>query len=151
MCFASAGAWRVLAAYGSHSARRCVWSARTTRRCRNRSRRPSGRFKPQRPTPVYLVYLQRSLTASTACAVSAAPRGRVYVPVDPPAPIVETRVVAPGPGYVWVPGYHAWDGRAYIWRPGRWDRWPRPNARWVPAHWVHERRNGWYLIEGHWR
>lgn len=91
-----------------------------------------------------------TLGASTACA-SAGPRGRVYVRVGPPAPLVETRVVAPGPGYVWVPGYHSWDGRAYVWRPGRWDRGPRANARWVPARWVRDRRHGWYLVEGHWR
>jgi hypothetical protein len=89
------------------------------------------------------------LTVATSC-VSAAPRGRVYVRVGPPAPIVETRVVAPGPGYVWIPGFHAWDGRAYVWRPGRWERGPRASARWVPARWVRDRR-GWYLVEGHWR
>ena len=98
-----------------------------------------------------IVLLSAGLTASAACAVSAAPRGRVYVRVGPPAPIVETRVVAPGPGYVWVSGYHTWDGRAYVWRPGRWDRAPRRNARWVSPRWVHDRRNGWYLVEGHWR
>jgi hypothetical protein len=74
----------------------------------------------------------------------------VYVLVGPPAPIVETRVIAPGPGYVWVSGYHVWDGRAYVWRPGRWDRAPRASARWVPARWVRD-RHGWYLVEGHWR
>jgi hypothetical protein len=93
--------------------------------------------------------LSATLAASTACA-SAAPRGRVYVRVGPPAPIVERRIVAPGRGYVWIPGYHTWDGRAYVWRPGRWDRPPRARARWVPARWYHDRR-GWYLIEGHWR
>ena len=90
------------------------------------------------------------LTLAASC-VSAAPRGRVYVRVGPPAPIVETRVVAPGPGYAWIPGFHAWDGRAYVWRPGRWERGPRAKARWVPARWVHEGRHGWYLVEGHWR
>ena len=89
-------------------------------------------------------------TALTACA-TAAPRGRVYVRVGPPAPIIETRVVAPGAGYLRIPGYHSWDGRAYVWVPGRWDRGPRANARWVPARWVRDRRHGWYLVEGHWR
>ena len=83
-----------------------------------------------------------SIALSTACA-TAAPRGRVYVRLRPPAPA--------GPGYVWIPGYHAWNGRAYVWHPGRWDRAPRRNARWVPARWVHDGRNGWYLVEGHWR
>jgi len=91
--------------------------------------------------------LGAALVASPACA---APRGRVYVRVGPPAPIVEARVVAPGPGYVWVAGYHAWNGRAYAWVPGRWERPPRARAVWVPAHWQRERR-GWYLVEGHWR
>ena len=96
------------------------------------------------------VILTTTLTAATACASAGPRRSRVYVRVGPPAPIVETRVVAPGPGYVWIPGYHTWDGRAYVWRPGHWDRGPRASARWVPARWVHDRR-GWYLVEGHWR
>jgi len=88
-------------------------------------------------------------TALTACA-TAEPRGRVYIRVGPPAPIVETRVVAPGPGYVWVPGYHSWDGRAYVWAPGAWVRPPRPHAHWVKAHWTH-RGGGWVFVEGYWR
>jgi hypothetical protein len=88
-----------------------------------------------------------TVAVSPACA---SPQGRVYVRVGPPASIVETRMVAPGPGYVWVPGYHVWNGSAYVWTPGRWNRAPRPRAVWVPARWVHE-RHGWYLVEGHWR
>ena len=86
------------------------------------------------------------LTTTLGCA---APRGRVYVRVGPPAPIVERRVVAPGPGYVWVPGYHVWNGAAYVWRPGRWVVPPRRRAVWVPAHWQRD-RHGWFLVEGHW-
>jgi hypothetical protein len=89
------------------------------------------------------------LVATTACA-TAAPRGRVYVRTGPPTPIVETRIGAPGPGFVWVPGYYRWDGRAYAWAPGRWDRPPRARARWEPAHWQRDRR-GWYFVEGRWR
>ena len=91
--------------------------------------------------------LAATLGASAACA---APRGRIYVRVGPPAPSIETRIVAPGPEYVWVQGYHTWNGAAYVWTPGRWDRPPRARAVWVAAHWVRERR-GWYFVEGHWR
>jgi hypothetical protein len=94
--------------------------------------------------------LTATLASMPACA-SAPPSGVVYVRVGPPAPIVERRVVAPGPGYVWVPGYHVWDGRAYVWRAGRWDRAPRPSARWVAPHWIHDGHRGWYMVEGHWR
>ncbi|MGH7484266.1 MAG: YXWGXW repeat-containing protein [Vicinamibacterales bacterium] len=94
--------------------------------------------------------LTGTLAVMPACA-STGPHGAVYVRVGPPAPIVERRVVAPGPGYVWIPGYHVWDGRAYVWRGGRWDRPPRAGGRWVAPRWVHNRRNGWYLVEGHWR
>ena len=94
--------------------------------------------------------LAATLAVMPACAATG-PRGAVYVRIGPPAPIVERRVVAPGPGYVWIPGYHVWNGRAYVWRGGRWDRPPRAGARWVAPRWVHNRRNGWYLVEGHWR
>ena len=88
-----------------------------------------------------------ALVVAPACA---APRGRIYVRIAPPAPVVETRVVAPGPGYFWVPGYYAWDGAAYAWTPGRWELPPRSRARWVAAHWQHERR-GWFFVAGRWR
>ncbi len=86
-------------------------------------------------------------SASVACA---GPRGRVYVRVAPPPPIVERVVVAPGPGYIWVPGYYVWTSARYVWRPGAWVVPPRPRAVWVAPHWRHERR-GWYFVEGHWR
>jgi YXWGXW repeat-containing protein len=91
--------------------------------------------------------------ALTAAALIAAPTwaaARVYVRVGPPARVVEVRTAAPGPRYVWVEGYHRWDGRAYAWVPGRWVVPPRARAVWVPARWVHERR-GWYFVPGHWR
>ena len=74
----------------------------------------------------------------------------VVVRVHPPRAVVETRGVAPGPGYVWVSGYHRWDGNAYVWTPGRWDRPPHAHARWVAHRWVH-RNGGYVLVEGHWR
>jgi WXXGXW repeat (2 copies) len=85
------------------------------------------------------------LSAATASAST-----HVYVRIGPPAPVVEVRAVAPGPRYVWIDGYHRWNGRAYVWTPGRWVVPPRAHAVWVPARWVHERR-GWYFVEGHWR
>ncbi|HTD53636.1 MAG TPA: hypothetical protein VK780_11475 [Thermoanaerobaculia bacterium] len=75
---------------------------------------------------------------------------RVYVGVAPPPVVVETVPVAPSPRHVWIPGFHRWDGHAYIWAPGHYVVAPRARAAWVPGHWVHHRR-GWYWRDGHWR
>jgi len=89
-----------------------------------------------------------ALATSTACAET---NGRLYVRVAPPRAVVERRVVSPGPGYVWVPGYYRWERNAYLWVPGVWTRPPRPRAAWVPGHWAQDHRHGWYFVEGHWR
>jgi len=83
----------------------------------------------------------------SACAPTTE---HVYVSSRPPAPVYEVRGVPPGPGYVWVEGYHRWDGRAYVWVPGRWDRGPQARAVWVPGRWVQD-KHGWYYVQGHWR
>jgi YXWGXW repeat-containing protein len=88
--------------------------------------------------------------AATASACVASPRGRLYVRVGPPTPIVEARIVAPGAGYVWVPGFYRWDGRDYLWVAGHYELPPRTRARFVEGHWAHDRQ-GWYFVEGHWK
>ena len=82
--------------------------------------------------------------------LGASQAAEVFVQVGPPAPIVEHRVVRPGPGYVWIGGYHRWEGHAYAWVPGRWERPPRPHAVWVAPRWEH-RHGGYYFHEGRWR
>lgn len=74
----------------------------------------------------------------------------VFVRIAPPRPVIETRVPPPGPGYVWTPGYHRWEGNAYVWVPGGWVRPPHPHDHWVAHRWVH-RKGGWVMVEGHWR
>ena len=78
------------------------------------------------------------------------PRGRVYVRVAPPRARVEVRTIAPSARHVWIGGFHRWDGKAYVWIPGRWDLRPRVGAVWAPGHWTNT-RDGWEWIEGHWR
>ncbi len=87
--------------------------------------------------------------AAASCGATVA-TGRVYVRTGPPPVVHERVVVAPGPEYVWVPGYYRWSGREYVWVAGRYERPPRGHAHWVAGHWVHESR-GWYFVEGHWR
>jgi hypothetical protein len=89
-----------------------------------------------------------ALLAFTMLPVAS--NAQVYVRVGPPAPVVEHYGPPPHPGYVWIAGYHRWDGARYVWVPGYYAAPPRPRAVWVPHHWVH-RRGGWVLVEGHWR
>jgi len=93
------------------------------------------------------LFLGIIISVTTACA---SPQGRVYVRTPPPAAIVEVRSVAPRPGVVWIEGYHRWNGRTYVWVPGRWSAPPRARAMWVPGRWVHG-RHGWHYVEGRWR
>lgn len=94
--------------------------------------------------------LVAAVLLTSACLVPAPPPGAVYVRVAPPVPVVEVEGTAPGPGYVWIHGYHRWSGSAYVWVPGRWERRPHARAVWVHGQWRHH-RNGWYWVEGHWR
>jgi len=87
------------------------------------------------------------LAGVVAVGVNAA---EIFVRVGPPRPLVEARVVRPGPGYVWVPGFQRWGGAAFVWVPGRWELPPHPGARWVAHRWV-RRRGGWVFVEGRWR
>ncbi len=75
----------------------------------------------------------------------------VFVTVAPPPPVrVGVVGVAPGPGYVWVGGYHEWVGGRYIWREGRWARPPYAHATWVAPNWA-PRHGGYEFVRGYWR
>ena len=80
---------------------------------------------------------------------AAEARTHIYVRIGPPAPIVEQRIVAPAPDYVWQPGYHRWASNSYVWVPGTWARPPYRRAHWVEGHWVHT-RHGYYWEQGYW-
>jgi hypothetical protein len=88
--------------------------------------------------------------AMTCGVVSQSAQAQVVIRVGPPPPIVEHYGPRPHPGYVWVGGYHRWDGARYNWTPGYWAAPPRPHAYWVPGRYEH-RRGGYVFIEGHWR
>jgi hypothetical protein len=81
------------------------------------------------------------------------PAGEVVVESDPPPPPPpEQEVVPASPGvdYVWVGGYHRWDGRRYVWVRGRYEHRPHANARWRAAHWE-ARGRGHVWVEGRWQ
>jgi len=84
------------------------------------------------------------------CMAPAAVMAQVVVRVAPPAPIVEVHDRPPHEGWVWIDGYHRWNGHRYVWVHGHWVRPPHPGAVWVAHRWE-QREGGWVLIEGHWR
>ena len=61
----------------------------------------------------------------------------VSIGIAPPALPVYTQPVIPGPGYLWTPGYWAWNADAsdYYWVPGAWVLSPRPGLLWTPGYW----------------
>ncbi len=60
----------------------------------------------------------------------------VSVTIAPPAIPIYAQPVCPGPGYIWTPGYWAWDPvYGYYWVPGTWVIAPFPGALWTPGYW----------------
>lgn len=102
-------------------------------------------------------WLARSLiafaaaTALTAATAPAAHAG-VFVSVNfaPPALPVYVQPAIPGPGYIWTPGYWAYDPvSGYYWVPGTWVLPPYAGALWTPGYWGWS--SGAYLFHpGYW-
>jgi len=76
-------------------------------------------------------------TVLVLLAMSAASFGQFAVSVTfaPPALPVYEQPVCPGEGYIWTPGYWAWDDEAddYYWVPGTWVLAPEVGYLWTPA------------------
>ncbi len=87
----------------------------------------------------------------SGCVVAARPGGAVlYVDRPPPAAYSDVVIVSPGPGYVWIGGYHSWTGRDYVWNRGHWALPPQGYRMWNPGVWQRDGR-GHYWVPGHWR
>jgi hypothetical protein len=61
----------------------------------------------------------------------------VSIRIGPPALPVYAQPICPGPGYIWVPGYWAYDydDGDYFWVPGTWVIAPQPGLLWTPGYW----------------
>ena len=72
-------------------------------------------------------------------AMSAASFGQVNIQVSfaPPALPVYEQPICPGEGYIWTPGFWAWDadGDDYYWVPGTWVLAPQVGFLWTPGYW----------------
>jgi len=59
----------------------------------------------------------------------------ISVRIGPPALPVYAQPICPGPGYMWTPGYWAWnDAGGYYWVPGTWVVAP-VGLLWTPGYW----------------
>lgn len=70
---------------------------------------------------------------------------------DQPPPELPTyeQPPMPAPGYLWTPGYWAYQPTGYYWVPGAWVEPPYEGALWTPGYWsFHGGRYGY--IHGYW-
>jgi hypothetical protein len=86
-----------------------------------------------------------------ACSTPLVAQVGVVVSVGyaPPELPVYEQPLCPGDGYLWTPGYWAWDGDDYYWVPGTWILAPEVGYLWTPPWW------GWggaafMFHEGYW-
>jgi len=81
--------------------------------------------------------------AQVVIAISAA--------IAPPLLPIYSQPPIPGPSYLWIPGYWAWDGTEYYWVPGYWALPPAADLLWTPAHWAWNDVNDDYVFyAGYW-
>ena len=97
-------------------------------------------------------FLRVLLVALVVVVASSAAFSQVAISVSfgpPPLPVYE-QPMCPGDGYIWVPGYWAWDDDYddYYWVPGTWVEAPEVGYLWTPPWWGWE--NGVYLFHAGW-
>jgi hypothetical protein len=58
----------------------------------------------------------------------------IAIHIGPPTLPVYAQPIAPGPGYIWTPGYWAYGPDGYYWVPGTWIMAP-VGMLWTPGYW----------------
>lgn len=77
--------------------------------------------------------------------------GGVFISVNfaPPVLPVYVQPPCPEPGWIWIPGYWAYDEDGYYWVPGTWVPAPYTGALWTPPYWGWD--DGLYIFHpGYW-
>lgn len=95
----------------------------------------------------------RILLAFLALAIPATLFAQVGVSISigPPELPVYEQPICPGDGYLWTPGYWAYDDSVsdYYWVPGTWVQAPEVGFLWTPGYWGW-RGGGYFFNEGYW-
>ena len=112
----------------------------------------SGAQRARRWTAVAIGSLLILLLAAGVVApksLSAAQFG-ISIRIGPPPLPVYAQPICPGPGYMWTPGYWAYDPvNGYYWVPGTWVLAPAPGLLWTPGYWGWE-GGGYIWHHGYW-
>jgi hypothetical protein len=85
---------------------------------------------------VSLIAWQAPAFAQT-CSCPPSSAGVAVIRADeppPPLPVYDQPPI-PAPGYIWTPGYWAWNNYDYYWVPGTWVEPPHPGLLWTPGYW----------------
>jgi WXXGXW repeat (2 copies) len=84
-------------------------------------------------------FLRRTLAVAILAALPLMASAQISVSVNiaPPELPVYDLPPLPGDGYVWTPGYWAWDedSQDYYWVPGTWVEAPESGFLWTPGYW----------------
>jgi len=95
----------------------------------------------------------RFLLAFLILAIPAASFGQIgiRVAIGPPALPVYDQPICPGDGYLWTPGYWAYDDSVsdYYFVPGSWVQAPEVGFLWTPGYWGWG-EGGYLFNEGYW-
>jgi hypothetical protein len=91
------------------------------------------------------------VAASLLLASPVVAQVSVSITVAPPALPEYAQPVCPGDGYIWTPGYWAWDRDAggYFWVPGTWIEPPTVGLLWTPGYWRWG-NTAFEFVDGYW-
>jgi WXXGXW repeat (2 copies) len=95
----------------------------------------------------YLSIVLAMLVTSTAAFAQFG----ISVSFGPPALPIYEQPICPGDGYLWTPGYWAYDSDFgdYYWVPGTWVEAPEVGYLWTPGYWGWG-GNGFVFHDGYW-
>lgn len=95
----------------------------------------------------------RILLAFLAIAIPAVVFGQigVSIAIGPPALPAYEQPICPGDGYLWTPGYWAYDDSIsdYYWVDGAWVLAPEEGYLWTPGYWGWN-NGGYFFNDGYW-
>ena len=102
---------------------------------------------------MHIRFIRTLLFALVVLSLSAASFAQIGVAIriGPPALPVYEQPLCPGDGYLWTPGYWAYDYDIsdYYWVPGTWVMAPEVGFLWTPAYWGWG-DDGFVFYDGYW-